>query len=69
MIKKIEKCSFSIDANKIALNQRKFETSEIGRGIGIHKAKKGKGSFTRKVKHKKNYGRDDYGSFFIVTVI
>lgn len=38
----------TIDMNKLELNQRKFNTSEIGRGIGIHKAKKGKGSYTRK---------------------
>lgn len=39
---------FKIDMNELALNQRKFETSEIGRGVGIHKNKKGKGSYTRK---------------------
>lgn len=27
---------------------------EISRGAGIHKAKKGKGSYTRKEKHKTN---------------
>lgn len=31
---------------------RKFTTSEIGRGIGVHKTYKGKGSYTRKPKHK-----------------
>jgi hypothetical protein len=49
-----------IDMNEIQLNQRKFTTSEIGRGTGIHMPKKGKGSYTRKVKHKKGYGPDDY---------
>ena len=40
--------SFSIDINKLNLNRRKFTTSEIGRGTGIKKSKKGKGSYTRK---------------------
>ncbi|MEG1254250.1 hypothetical protein [Clostridium sp.] len=44
----IQGMSFSIDMNKLNLNRRKFETSEIGRGTGIHKSKKGKGSYTRK---------------------
>lgn len=37
-----------IDKNKLALNQRKFTTSEIGRGIGVHSSDKGKGSYRRK---------------------
>jgi hypothetical protein len=40
--------SFSIDMNQLNLNRRKFDTDEIGRGIGIQKNKKGKGSYTRK---------------------
>ncbi len=40
--------SFTIDMNKLNLNRRKFDSSEIGRGTGIHKSKKGKGSYTRK---------------------
>lgn len=40
--------SFSIDMNKLNLNRRKFTSSEIGRGTGIQKNKKGKGSYTRK---------------------
>jgi hypothetical protein len=40
--------SFSIDMNEINLNRRKFDSTEIGRGIGIQKNKKGKGSYTRK---------------------
>jgi hypothetical protein len=40
--------SFTIDMNELNLNRRKFTTSEIGRGIGIEKSKKGKGSYTRK---------------------
>lgn len=40
--------SFKIDMNELNLNRRKFSTSEIGRGIGIQKNKKGKGSYTRK---------------------
>ena len=39
---------FVIDVNEINLNQRKFTTSEIGRGIGITAAGKGKGSYNRK---------------------
>lgn len=60
MIKKIEKTSFRINPNEIALNRRKFETSEIGRGVGTHKTKKGKGSYSRKGKHKRQYSHDDY---------
>ncbi len=37
-------------------NYRKFSSSEIGRGIYISKAGKGKGSYNRKTKHKKSYG-------------
>lgn len=44
--------SIKINMNEIQLNQRKFTTSEIGRGIGTHKIKKGKGSYTRKPKYK-----------------
>lgn len=33
------------------LNCRKFTTSEIGRGCGVQKAKKGKGSYSRKAKY------------------
>lgn len=40
--------SFTIDMNKLNLNRRKFDSSEIGRGTGIHKSKKDKGSYTRK---------------------
>ncbi|MFL0245615.1 hypothetical protein [Candidatus Clostridium stratigraminis] len=40
--------SFSIDVNKVNLNCRKFNSSEISRGTGIEKNKKGKGSYTRK---------------------
>jgi hypothetical protein len=45
---------YIINYNELNLNCRKFTTSEIGRGIGIHKKKKGKGSYNRKNKHKKN---------------
>lgn len=44
----IQGMSFSIDMNKLNLNRRKFDSSEIGRGTGIQKSKKGKGSYTRK---------------------
>lgn len=40
--------SFTIDMNELNLNRRKFTTSEIARGTGIEKNKKGKGSYTRK---------------------
>jgi hypothetical protein len=53
-LKKNERISFTIDMNELMLNRRKFVTSEISRGTGIHKAKKGKGSYTRK-----NKGKDD----------
>lgn len=43
-----EGLGFKLDMNQLALNTRKFSTSEIGRGIGIQKNKKGKGSYTRK---------------------
>jgi len=52
-MKKIE--GFTIDVNKINLNQRKFVTSEIGRGIGIQPSSKGKGSYNRNTKHKKKW--------------
>jgi len=47
---KIRKYKITIDVNKARLNSRKFTTSEIGRGIGIQKNKKGKGSYNRKNK-------------------
>ncbi len=46
--KLLKNLSFTIDVNKLTLNSRKFTTSEISRGTGIHKSKKGKGSYTRK---------------------
>lgn len=63
--KKNQKISFTIDMKEIVMNQRKFDTSEIGRGIGFQKAKKGKGSFTRKEKHKKNGLDNNNHSFFM----
>jgi len=50
---RIKKYKIIININEIMLNSRKFTTSEIGRGIGIQKNKKGKGSYSRKYKHKK----------------
>lgn len=64
-VKKSKKISFTLDLNQIALNRRKFSTEEIGRGIGIHKVSKGKGSYTRKEKHKKKSQGDMGTSFFI----
>ena len=50
--KLVKNTSFTIDMNELNLNRRKFDTTEIGRGTGIQKNKKGKGSYTRKnVKH------------------
>lgn len=57
---------FTIDINKLTLNSRKFVTSEISRGTGIHKTKKGKGSYTRK--NNKN-GDYSYECFIILTLI
>ncbi len=55
-----EGLDFKIDMNKLALNSRKFSTSEIGRGIGVQKNKKGKGSYNRK--NIRNY--DDSCGYF-----
>ena len=41
----------TIDMNALQLNCRKFTTSEIGRGIGIKPAKKGRRSYNRKQKY------------------
>jgi len=49
--KKIKK--IIINVNEIQLNQRKFTTSEIGRGIGVQDTGKGKGSYKRRKKHQK----------------
>lgn len=60
-----KKETIKIDVNEIALNTRKFDSNEIGRGIGIQRPKKGKGSYTRKEKHKKRNGLKDCDhSFF-----
>jgi Domain of unknown function. len=42
--------SFTVSVDPF--NCRKFTTSEISRGCGVEKSKKGKGSYTRKAKHK-----------------
>ena len=52
-LKKIK--GFTINVMEINLNQRKFITSEIGRGIGIQLSGKGKGSYNRNTKHKKKW--------------
>ncbi|OPJ56664.1 ribosome alternative rescue factor ArfA [Clostridium oryzae] len=52
MKKSKKKITITIDMNELMLNRRKFTTSEISRGTGVHKAKKGKGSYTRKNKYK-----------------
>lgn len=48
----------TINRNELALNSRKFDTAEISRGIGVQRAKKGKGSYNRKDKHRKQYNWD-----------
>lgn len=53
-VKNINKNKMEINYNELALNQRKFTSSEIGRGVGVHRVEKGKGSYTRKQKHKKS---------------
>lgn len=55
----------TINMMELTLNQRKFTTSEIGRGVYISKSKKGKGSYNRKSKHKKSYNNNDYNSFYM----
>lgn len=63
MIRKVQKISFKINPNEIALNQRKFNSDEIIRGVCVYSSKKGKGSYNRKERHKKEYSRDDYTPF------
>jgi hypothetical protein len=58
--------SFSIDMNELNLNRRKFDTTEIGRGIGVQKSKKGKGSYTRK---NAKFADSSCGYFFIPSYI
>ncbi len=58
----LQDMSFSIDMNKLNLNRRKFTTSEIGRGTGIEKNKKGKGSYTRK---NVNFDDSSNGYFYL----
>lgn len=50
----------TIDVNELMLNSRKFTTSEISRGTGVHKSKKGKGSYTRK---NVKFNDDSHGYF------
>lgn len=53
----MKKIQIVINPNKI--KTRCFESSEIGRGIGIHRAIKGKGSYNRKLKHKQQDNSND----------
>lgn len=55
MKKKIKTSGFTINMNELQLNQRHFTTSEVGRGIGVHKPAKGKGSYRRNEKHRAAY--------------
>ena len=43
----------TINMTELLLKQRKFDTQEIGRGVGVHLPKKGKGSYKRKSKHRR----------------
>lgn len=60
--------NFTINVNQLALNSRKFNTDEISRGTGIHKSKKGKGSYTRKNKYK-DYSYGYYYFFANISII
>ena len=44
---------FKINPNEF--KERTFSSSEISRGTGVHRIKKGKGSYSRKDKYKKQY--------------
>lgn len=44
----IKDLSFTLSSNPLDCKQRKFDTTEIGRGVGIIQSKKGKGSYNRK---------------------
>ncbi|WCK57490.1 hypothetical protein PP175_25835 (plasmid) [Aneurinibacillus sp. Ricciae_BoGa-3] len=61
--KKTMDMSFTVKVDPLKF--RKFTTSEISRGTGIHKASKGKGSYSRKAKHKGQAHRNDDLSFFV----
>lgn len=52
---KKKKKKMIINMTELLLKRRKFSTSEIGRGTGITKNKKGKGSYRRKKKHSEKY--------------
>lgn len=54
--------NIKLTINPNEIKTRTFQTSEIGRGIGVYDAKKGKGSYNRKEKHKKQYTSLDNGS-------
>lgn len=57
MKNKNQKSAGIINMMELTLNQRKFTTSEIGRGIGIESSKK---TYNRKEKHKSaNDHKDD----------
>lgn len=63
--KSVKDTKITIDVNAINLNSRKFTTSEISRGTGIHKSKKGKGSYTRK---NVKVNDDSYGCFVRISI-
>lgn len=56
----------TIIINPNEFKDRMFTTSEISRGTGVHKAKKGKGSYNRREKHKSQYSQmDNYTGSYI----
>lgn len=63
----MKKDKIVINMNELNLNRRKFDSSEIGRGIYVQKPKKGKGSYNRKEKHKNR--RNDDSPYFLLKFI
>jgi stalled ribosome alternative rescue factor ArfA len=58
---------FTIKINPNEIKTRSFTTQEIGRGVGVQKSKRGKGSYTRKPKHKEQYNSDsNYTAFLFI---
>ena len=61
----MNKIKFKINPNEF--KERTFTTSEISRGTGVHRAEKGKGSYNRKGKYKKQYDQgDDHTASFTI---
>jgi hypothetical protein len=60
----MDKIKFKINPNEF--KERSFTSYEISRGTGVHRVKKGKGSYNRKYKNKKHYdsGYEPTASYF-----